>query len=469
MKQLHDWLYKLPVIGFNSGKYDINAVKQFLVPYFLSKKEEEEEENDGVGSFFVVIKRDNTFMCLSMDKLKFLDMTNYIAPGFSYDKYLKAYGCKITKGFLLYEYMDCLERLDDTALPPKEAFFSQLKNEGISDEDYVGCQEAWRDNGMTTLRDFLVWYNNRDVVPFLQAIDRQFAFFQQRGIDMLKQGISVPDLTLLYLFNDLPENTYFTLFNEKNKDLHHLVKDHVVGGPSLVFHRYDEKGVNKIRQNDYGETARLCLSIVGYDASALYLWSLTQDMPTGWYTHRSEQNAFRPESAQLHGQLAVEWLTWEATRTGRAIRHQVNGREKRIGKLPVDDWCSETNKAYQFQGCFYHGHPCLGLETNAVKGKHMTQLLAENRKNTAYLCHFVKVVELWECEWKETRRDPVVKKCLDAAFPRRRHVRWTMTLQQILRGVRDGTIFGLIECDVSVPITLHAHFSEMQPVFKTSV
>ena len=43
MKQLHDWLHKLPVIGFNSGKYDLNAVKQFLVPYFLSKKEEEEE------------------------------------------------------------------------------------------------------------------------------------------------------------------------------------------------------------------------------------------------------------------------------------------------------------------------------------------------------------------------------------------------------------------------------------------
>ena len=34
--------------------------------------------------------------------------------------------------------------------------------------------------------------------------------------------------------------------------------------------------------------------------------------------------------------------------------------------------------------------------------------------------HFVKVVELWECEWKEMRRTPAVRKCLDAAFPRRR-------------------------------------------------
>ena len=109
---------------------------------------------------------------------------------------------------------------------------------------------------MTTLRDFLVWYNNRDVVPFLQAIDRQFAFYQQRGIDMFKQGISVPGLTLLYLFNDLQEKTYFTIFNEKNKDLHHLVKDHVVGGPPLVFHRYHEKGVTTLRHNEYGEVHR---------------------------------------------------------------------------------------------------------------------------------------------------------------------------------------------------------------------
>ena len=111
-------------------------------------------------------------MCLSTDQLKFLDIINYIATGFSYDKYLKVYGCEVTIGHFPYEYMDRLERLDDTALPSKQAFFSRLKNEGISDEDYASCQEAWRDNAMTTLRDFLVWYNNRDVVPFLQAIDR---------------------------------------------------------------------------------------------------------------------------------------------------------------------------------------------------------------------------------------------------------------------------------------------------------
>ena len=64
------------------------------------------------------------------------------------------------------------------------------------------------------------------------------------------------------------------------------------------------------------------------------------------------------------------------------------------------------------------------------------------------------------------RRAPAVRKCLDAAFPRRRHVRWMMTAQQILNGVCAGTVFGMIECDICVPEELREHFAEMQPVFK---
>ena len=101
-------------------------------------------------------------------------------------------------------------------------------------------------------------------MPFLQAIHRQFAFYEDRGIDMSKRGVSVPGLTLIYLFNDLPEKSYLTFFNEKNKDLHQLVKDGIVGGPSLIFQRYHEKEVTKISHVEYGDSARKCESIVGY-------------------------------------------------------------------------------------------------------------------------------------------------------------------------------------------------------------
>ena len=34
--QLLGWLHQLPVIGFNSGKYDLNVIKQLFVPYLLT-------------------------------------------------------------------------------------------------------------------------------------------------------------------------------------------------------------------------------------------------------------------------------------------------------------------------------------------------------------------------------------------------------------------------------------------------
>ena len=453
--QLLGWLHQLPVIGFNSGRYDLNVIKQFFIPYLLkpSKQDNEEEEADDDDETRFVIKRQNTFMCFATKKLKFLDITSYLAPGFSYDKYLKAYGCELQKGHFPYEYMDDIGKLEDRALPPQEAFYSRLKNEGISNDDYARCQAVWRDNGMTTLRDFLVWYNNRDVIPFLEAIAKQFAFYHDRGIDMFKDGISVPGLSLLHLFNDLPNDTYFTVFNRTNSDLHKLVKDNIVGGPAIIFHRYHEKDVTKIRGG--GET---CRSIVGYDANALYLWALMQDMPTGWYTRRREENKFRPQQAQPYGQMAVQWLTWEAAKNGCTIRHQGNGREKRIGKLPVDGWCAETRTAYQFHGCFWHGCPKCHTdpeETNPKNNKTMAELLADTKKHTTYLRRHVKVVEMWECDWKRERDTP----------PRQK---WNMTQQQIIAAVVDGTLFGMVECDVRVPDNLREYFAEMQPIFKNT-
>ena len=450
-KQLQTWLRQLPVIGFNSGHYDLNVVKKFFIPYMLK----------GNDKTRFVIKRQNTFMCFSTTNLKFLDVTQYLAPGVSYDKYLKAYGCELQKGHFPYEYMDDLHKLEDRALPPQAAFFSQLKNEGISDTDYAACQAVWRDNGMETLREYLIWYNNRDVTPFLDAIAKQAGFYKHQNIDMFKDGISVPGLSLLHLFNDLPNDTYFTVFNRTNSDLHELVKDNIVGGPAIIFHRYHEKDVTKIRGG--GET---CRSIVGYDANALYLWAIMQDMPTGWYTRRREENKFRPQQAQPFGQMAVQWLTWESAKSGCAIRHQVNGREKRIGKRRVDGWCAETRTAYQFHGCFWHGCPkCYDQnETNSVNGKTMAVLLEDTKKNTAYLRRHVKVVEMWECDWKELRKEPDVKSFLAPA----RRQKWNMTQNEILAAVIDGMLFGMIECDIHVPPELRPYFSEMQPVFKNT-
>ena len=49
---------------------------------------------------------------------------------------------------------------------------STLKNENISEEDYQYCQQVWSDNNMQTFKDFLIWYNNQDVQPFCEALEK---------------------------------------------------------------------------------------------------------------------------------------------------------------------------------------------------------------------------------------------------------------------------------------------------------
>ena len=100
------------------------------------------------------------FSVYKRTKFKFLDMINYLAPGTSYAKYLKAFNVTSQKGFFPYEYITSLSVLEETTLPPHEAFYSSLKKSNITEEDYQYCQQVWNDNNMTSLKDFLKWYVN---------------------------------------------------------------------------------------------------------------------------------------------------------------------------------------------------------------------------------------------------------------------------------------------------------------------
>ena len=68
------------------------------------------------------------------------------------------------KGVYPYEYVDTQEKLKETKLPPKEAFYSKLNNENISDEDYAHAQKVWRVFNMEHFKDYHDLYNKADVL-----------------------------------------------------------------------------------------------------------------------------------------------------------------------------------------------------------------------------------------------------------------------------------------------------------------
>ena len=50
---------------------------------------------------------------------------------------INKFGLLLRKGVYPYEYMGSWEKFNETSLPDKEAFYSELNKEGITDKDYT--------------------------------------------------------------------------------------------------------------------------------------------------------------------------------------------------------------------------------------------------------------------------------------------------------------------------------------------
>ena len=125
---------------------------------------------------------------------------------------------------------------------------------------------------MATLRDFVKWYNNKDVVPTLEAMQKMMEFYHNKGIDMLKRGYTLRNLANICLHKST--NHKFFPFVEADKDLQYKIREEMTGGPSFVFTRKAVVDQTFIRNSE-----NLCKSVVGIDASQLDFkidWNLIQ-------------------------------------------------------------------------------------------------------------------------------------------------------------------------------------------------
>ena len=152
-------------------------------------------------------------------------MVNYLAPGYSYANYLKAFTMDEGKVFFPYEWMTSTHKLSNVRLPPRSAFYSSLMGTSISKEQYESCLLVWKKQEMETFRDYLIYYNIKDVAPFVKAINEPMKFFMAKSIDMFKHGMTLPGLTLKLLFEKVSQDTLpYVLFSEADKDFHEVVR-----------------------------------------------------------------------------------------------------------------------------------------------------------------------------------------------------------------------------------------------------
>ena len=180
---------------------------------------------------------------------------------------------------------------------------------------------------MTNFEDFLRWYNNLDVSPFVKALSLLLNFYFEKGVDLFKETISVPGVARKMIFTTARKaNASFALIDKKNEDLYHTISENIVGGPSIIFNRFHEKDKTFIRNNHNYPCKRIC----GWDANALYLWALGQKMPAGSYIRRKKENGFKPERSDKYESM-FHWMDWlNSTQSTHILHYRNYGEEKRV-------------------------------------------------------------------------------------------------------------------------------------------
>ena len=192
----------------------------------------------------------------------------------------------LRKGVYLYEDMDNWEKFDETTAPPKEAFYSQLKLEDISDADYAYAQKVWEVFGIKNPGEYYDLYAQSDTL-FLADVFENFWIMclEIYELDPV-YFLSAPG----FAWQAYLKKTGVKLELLTDYDMLLMVEKGIRGGICQATHRYAK--ANNIYVNKYDK--KIDLSYIEYlDANNLYGWAMFQKLPVNgfeWVKNLSKFN-----------------------------------------------------------------------------------------------------------------------------------------------------------------------------------
>ena len=155
---------ELPEVFHNLREYDSHLIMQTI--------------HKAKGNITCIANNAEKYIFFSVAQLKLLDSFQFMSlsleqlvaardkSDFKLTK--SAFGDKadvlLRKGVYPYEYIDSLDRFNETQLSPIDKFYSKLTDEKIKDTDYIHAQQVWNEFNCKTLGDYHDLYLKTDVV-----------------------------------------------------------------------------------------------------------------------------------------------------------------------------------------------------------------------------------------------------------------------------------------------------------------
>ena len=463
-EELINFINRLTLIGFNSGKYDLKLIQGLLFIKFdpLTLK---------------VIKKNNRLLSVTTPQFRFLDMVSFLSPGSNYSSFVRGFASdssNIDENKMYFPY-PCLRSYDcllQPSLPPIDHpdWYSKLKGCNIlhdpesgrtKEENYRLMQKVWDDKGCTNLLSFLAHYNNNDTIPFLSAVSTILKRYRDLGLCLFSRCVSGPAVSRILMYQCARKaGCYFALPGKANTSLQKVLLSGIIGGNSVIYRRFVKCGETYVWGHDSGEITK---GIKGFDCTSLYGGLLGSYLPTGSFLRRFKHNDYKITVRHDMYTLQYQYIEWLSKKLNREPLHrQSRGHEVYIGALKPDAILLPANKnqkslVVEVLGCWAHYHICnktyhcrknkVWME-NARKNTHEWELKESYYEQLGYECHFIRECDLDELfDTDEEYRNLVKLKRPNFA---RLHP-GTLTESQIIQGILDDQLFAMIVCDINLP------------------
>ena len=75
---------------------------------------------------------------------------------------IKQISFRETKFIFPYEWLDSIDKPNETSLQPKKVFYSKLKQSGITFEEYKQALGCWNESGCETIKEYMMSYLKTD-------------------------------------------------------------------------------------------------------------------------------------------------------------------------------------------------------------------------------------------------------------------------------------------------------------------
>ena len=186
------------------------------------------------------------------------------------------------KGVYPYEYMDDFEKFKKQSLPKKTSFFSRLKQEKVSDEDFEHAQKVWKECKLKNMGDFHDLYLKTDVL-LLADVMENFRKLCEKHYELdPAHFFTVPGMA----WDAMLKITKIKLELLEDVDMLLMIEKGIRGGISNAFKRYAKANNKFMKDFDPAEKSSF---IVYLDANNLYGWAMSKPLPVGGFEWMAEK------------------------------------------------------------------------------------------------------------------------------------------------------------------------------------